>query len=608
MGHRFLGILNPYIGCRSLGERVGTSDMKRLGARKGLSIGIKIFGIATSLLGLLILVAQVSAHRLKQVNEEIEVLAEYVIPITDQVAQIDVHVLEQELHFERIQKIYEIEPLDEVALRQEMAMFEHRGKLVDQELATVIAQTETALAETSIPTHQQVWSQIGPRLGDIEVEHQQFHDHALELFQLLETAQWEEAHALEDKLIQEEEDFNQRVNDVFLQLEAFTVESAQAGQQHQQLVLSFSIFISAIATLFGLFYASVLTLGLVRPVRRLNRVLQSVCQGNLDPQLSLTSGGEIGTLEQSFNGMLGELRQKATLEETFGKYVDPRIIKNLMDDSAVSPAQGERQVMTVFFAHVTGIDPLIEQLLPEQLVQVTNAYLTRISSPISDYSGVIDKFIGTIIMGFWGPPFTSAQAHPQLACEAALSQREQLEGLGQHLRDLVGDQIEIPPLSLTVGVATGPLVVGNMGSESAKSYTVMGDTVNLASRLKGASKQYGVSILITDETQRQLDSTFATRELDRIQVVGKQDAVTVYELVGRTDSLSDERVTGYEYFDKGLFYYRLKEWAQAQTYFMSCLQHLPQDRPAQLFLDRITRLQPSDLPADWDGSWRLTQK
>ncbi|NEQ46731.1 MAG: HAMP domain-containing protein [Leptolyngbya sp. SIOISBB] len=584
---------------------VGTSNSSAARAQ-GISIGIKIFGIATSLLGLLILVVYVFTDRLRQVNEEVTALAEYVIPITDRVAAVDVHALEQELHFERVQKLYEIEPLNTERIAQELIAFESRGELVDAEIAAAIVLSQTALKESGQSRHQAEWEYIEPLLEEIEIEHQQLHDHAVDLFALLEAGDLTAARQLEDQLIAEETDFNEAINTIFLELEAFTVSSAQAGQQHQQTVQSLSLTVAAVATVFGLIYAILVTRGLVRPVRSLARGIAAVQAGNLDTEFDTSSRDEVGRLAQAFNGMVNELRLKARLEETFGKYIDPRIVHNLLEEETAQPV-GDRQVMTVFFADVDGLEMVLATLDPDAQIRCINDYLTVMSAAISSHTGVIDKFIGTLIMGFWGPPFTAADTHANLACQAALAQMQVMETVRQQIT-AIAPTADVTNLQLHIGLSTGALVVGNMGSETTKSYTVMGDTVNTASRLKGASKQYGVPILLSQATQQQIAPTMATRELDLIQVVGKAEPVRIYELLGPLDTLAETEQAAVAAFEQGLAAYRQRDWVTARQHFEACLASKPGDRPALLYLDRLTTLAANPPADDWDGVWQLTQK
>jgi adenylate cyclase len=569
----------------------------------GISISFKIFGIATSMLGLLIVVVCFSSYKLRRVNLEITALAKYIIPISDRVAQVGIHALEQELYFERILKLYEIEPLNRAQIEQEKAQFAQRGDHIDQKLAETEQLTQKAIAHAKITANEQEWIQIMPMLAQIKQKHQEFHDYGTTVFKQLEAHESAEAPQLEAGLKVKEGQFNQEIAEIVLKLEDFTATAAHKGQNHQQQVQQLSLLVALFTTGFGLCYASIVTFGVVKPIRRLTQSTRAIEQGNLDVQVKVTTRDEIGDLERSFNRMVDELKLKKKLEDTFGKYVDPRVVKSLMNAPTSANTEGERQNMTVLFADVEGFSAITETLSADDLVKITNQYLTLISAPISAHSGVIDKFIGTTVMAFWGSPFTSETQQAYLACYAALDQVVQLKELFQLI-----PRTSNHSFSLHIGIATGSLVVGNMGSESAKSYTVMGDTVNIASRLKGVSKQYSVPIILTQETRNMAVKGLEFREIDWVQVVGKQEPVGIYELLGRKEELSSEMLTLRDLFEQGLSAYRKQDWQLAQQYFENCLQIQPSDRPTQLYLERLQTLQKNPPPQDWDGVWRLTKK
>ena len=584
-------------------------------SKRQVPIGVKIFGTAASMLGLLLIVVAISSNRLRQVSQEIEVLAEYLIPITNAVATVDVHALEQEVLFERILKHYEIEPIDREKIAEEIVEFEQRNHNVDAELRAIQGLAEEAIAYgTARPnalmtadTEQQL-ALLVSRLESVEHMHQQFHDHAVHVLDLLEAGQFTEARQLEQSLAKEEEEFDRSIEEILIELEAFTVEAAQTGQSHQAIVQHLSISIALLATVLGGTCAWLVTLGIVRPVQQLTQKMQTIQQGDFSAQASVSSHDEIATLATTFNHMVNELKSKAQLEETFGKYVDPRVVKQLLVSSEGTSTTGDRQVMTVFFADVEGFGAAVEVLPPDELVAMTNHYFTAMALPISNQSGVIDKFINTTVMGFWGPPFANARDHAALACETALEQQAQLAQIMQRLQSTLSSDQPVPSLRLRVGIATGSLVVGNMGSAMAKSYTVMGDTVNIASRLKGVSKHYGVAIALTQDTQTMISEHYATRELDLIQVVGKEEPVRVYELLGQQTHLDDATRQRQEQFAAGLAAYRQRNWEAAYRHFEACSTSNRPDPPALLYLSRIETLRDHPPPEDWDGVWQMTKK
>ncbi|MEM8640491.1 MAG: adenylate/guanylate cyclase domain-containing protein [Cyanobacteria bacterium P01_G01_bin.54] len=388
--------------------------------KQQLSIGFKIFGIAASMLGLLLVVVQFSTHRLRQVSRELESLADYIIPITNAVAKVDVHALEQEVLFERILKHYEIEPLDRALIAAEIAEFEQRNQEVDAELIAAEKQAEQAIAHLATASDQDKLAAVIPKIQDAEDLHQNFHDHAVEILDLLKAGQYDAAHQLERRIAEEEANLDQELESILLELEALTVAAAQQGQSHQQTVQRLSVAIALLATVIGGVGAGLVTQSLVRPVRQLTRKMQAIQQGDLDAQAQVTSRDEVAALALAFNHMARELKAKAQLEETFGKYVDPRVVKQLLTHTGGATTTGDRQVMTVFFADVAGFSERTQHLAPEDWVTLTNDDFTRMAQPIVQQSGVLDKFINTIVMGFWGPPFADAEGHARLACAAAL--------------------------------------------------------------------------------------------------------------------------------------------------------------------------------------------
>ena len=195
--------------------------------------------------------------------------------------------------------------------------------------------------------------------------------------------------------------------------------------------------------------------------------------------MPITSRDEIGRLTQSFNSMVGELRVKAQIRDTFGKYVDPRIVAGLIDRPELTDAKGSRREMTILFCDMKGFTAFSEGMTPAGLVNVLNRYMTVMSEPVRNNNGIIDKYIGDGIMAFWGPLFTSSEEHPGLACLAALIQLAGLTAFRAELPELTGFRRGYPEIDACIGIATGDVVVGNIGSDETRTYTVIGDTVNL---------------------------------------------------------------------------------------------------------------------------------
>jgi adenylate cyclase len=227
---------------------------------------------------------------------------------------------------------------------------------------------------------------------------------------------------------------------------------------------------------------------------------------------------------------------------------------------------------------------------------------------IHAHHGVIDKYIGDAVMAFWTPPFSSGDEHAADACLAALAQQDAIERLRDRLPEITGMRRNPPELVVRMGIATGEGVVGTIGSDAARSYTVIGDTVNLASRLEGINKLYGTSILLSEDTFRLAQGVIEARELDLITVAGKTEPVRIYEVLGPAGALTAEQGALRDRFASGLAAYRRQAWDEAQGHFESCLATNPDDGPARLFLDRIALLRETPPPVDWNGVWHLLEK
>ena len=405
--------------------------------RFSLSIGTKIFGIATSMLTLLLGVTYLSYIRIRQVNGELTDIAEYLAPLTENLAQINVHALEQEIHFERMLRYYTIEPVDEERVNAEEAAFEARGQEVDEEITAAIELADVAAQNTYEFEDTLEVARIRPLLTVLEEDHQKLHELSLQILKLLEAGNKEDAEFLATQLADFEDDFDARLQSILFELTEFIEDSASQAQANEENTLKVSWWFAGIATGVGVVFASLVTIGLVRPVRRLVEKTRAVEQGNLQVELPVYSGDEIGKLTDAFNTLVRELREKERLKTTFGQYVDPRIIETLLGQQPQSES-GQRQMMTLFFSDIAGFSSISELLTPAGLVNLINEYLTLASVPIKEHRGVINQFIGDAVSAFWGEPFVDQAEHAILACYAALEQFDQLVKLRRALPDLLG--------------------------------------------------------------------------------------------------------------------------------------------------------------------------
>lgn len=571
---------------------------------RGVPLGARIFSLPLVILALLVGIAYFSLYRLSLVKNELDHVAAFWLPAVELVNQIDREMLVQRMRFERVLKLYEIQPLPSDQISREMQVWAEGGKQIDALLAAArrLVSEDTPLSGG----HRAHLARLDSALVGVGVVYRAFSAEARQTMALLGEGDREEAYQLEAKLDQGEARFERAIEATQRVVERSFEQAILHAEGHERRVLHVNLILTIVGAIFGMVLAVLVTARVTAPVRRLMVSMRSVQRGDLDVSLEATSNDEIGALTRSFNEMVGELKLKDTIEQTFGKYVDTRVVKHLLDEPGGPKTGGEKQEMTVLFGSVEGLENATEFLSPEKLVDLTNQYLTQLSEPVVRHGGVIDKYMDATVMAFWGKPFTDEETHAHLACAGALGQLAQLD----QVRRLVAEAApgEATDLILRVGLATGSLVVGSMGSEQAKSYTVMGDTVNTASRLKGANKEYGTQVLMTEETQQLAAPTMETREIDLIGVVGKDEPVRIYELLGGKEQLDAATTELREVFHQGLAAYKEQDWDRALGHFEHCLRIRAEDGPAVVYMERLRALRDNPPDGAWDGVWRLTKK
>ncbi len=302
-----------------------------------------------------------------------------------------------------------------------------------------------------------------------------------------------------------------------------------------------------------------------------------------------------------FMRFIAEEKERLRVKAAFQNYVAPEVVNTMLQHPDMLHLGGEKREMTVLFSDIRGFTTLSEQMEPEVLVGLLQSYLNPMTETVFQHHGTMDKYIGDAIMAIYGAPLV-LNDHADRACDTALAMIEKLHHLWEEWRAK-----GLPELKIGIGINTGLMTVGNMGSERLFDYTVIGDNVNLASRLEGLNKYYGTGILISDATQKQLHNTYILREVDRVRVKGKKTSVGILELrgIGQPQGKEAELL---QTFHAGLESYRQGLWKPAEKYFSVCLQLYPDDGPVKLFLERIQKMAQKPTPPDWDGTTTLTEK
>jgi adenylate cyclase len=375
------------------------------------------------------------------------------------------------------------------------------------------------------------------------------------------------------------------------------------SRQRLNTYLTFALFAAACG--IGISVSAVGSSRVVAGLRQLVASTKAIESGADAVLVSIRTRDEVGELAVAFNRMIEELRERDRLKDTFGKFLDPRLVSRLIASGA---DQAERRSLTVFFSDIKQFAGISEQLTANAVVHLLNNYFGAVANVIHEHRGIIDKYIGDAVMAFWVPPFSTGDDHASDACRAALAQQQAITALRTRIPEITGMRRNAPEIVIRMGIATGEAVVGTIGSDAARSYTVIGDTVNLASRLESINKVYGTLILISDETYRLAQATIEAREIDLIIVVGKTEPVRIYELMALAGELEPAQSGLREAFSGGLAAYRRRDWDCAQEHFESCLRATPDDGPTLLFLQRIASMRTSPPSPDWDGVWRHVEK
>lgn len=296
-------------------------------------------------------------------------------------------------------------------------------------------------------------------------------------------------------------------------------------------------------------------------------------------------------------------KKRKFIKSAFGHYMNPAVVEEIARNPEMLELGGKKMELTAFFSDVASFTSISEKLSEHEIVELLNEYLTEMTEIVLKHYGNLDKYEGDLIMAFFGAPIHFPD-HATRACYTALEMQEKLV----HLREKWRSEGR-PELTARIGINTGPMIVGNMGSRDRFDYTVMGDAVNLASRLEGVNKQYSTEIMISEFTLEHCRSDIISREIDLIRVKGKEVPVRIHEVLARADDgISDEQRSVVEHYSRGLEAYNLRQWKRGIGEFQLALDIKPDDGPSLTYIKRCREYLESPPPDDWDGVYAMTTK
>ena len=607
-----------------------------------MKIPHKIFGIAALVFVIMGASITYSTYKLYMVSKEVTDLAEVFIPLSDRIAEIDLEIAQQEIHVERLEKhltgitlideelqelasgivprhlITGFETIEEKSARLEEQKAALQKTVVDEErdfevrearVEEAVKQAE-ALVARAITTAQteegrDALTSLLPKLQSVNQQHSNLH---AQLTLLIEAFRQDSPMRFElERLIEGEEDqLVLNLRETWESIASFTQGAALKAEAHERQALRINIVLAVVSGLLALVLCSIVIRNMLKPLRQLIAGTQEVEAGNLTGQLETSSTDEIGDLARSFNGMVEGLRKTEEIKDTFGQYVDPRVVSGLIGDANMELVNGEKKVVSVLFADIANFTGISERFTPGGLVKLTNRYLSMMSEPITEQQGLIDKYIGDAIMAFWTTPFCQDGQQARLAVAAALRDAALIEKLREELPELTGLRRDLPEITMRIGIATGEAVVGSIGSEKTKNYTIMGDTVNLGARLEAANKVYGTSVLVCSQTCAMASGAFEFRKIDNLVVKGKTEPVAIYEPLGRLTDMTEPVIELRDRFEEALEAFSAGDWEKAETGFEGCRQF--NDPASEAYLERLAIIRKDGVPGDWQGVWQMDEK
>lgn len=573
------------------------------------SIRSKIVAIAIALIIFMLATSVVSMLMSATVSILLEELTNRYIPAYSHLTRANVLSLERALALRHMAAARMQEPPDDEAYKTQLQIATEEGSQVAREADEARKLINAIIDDTRTPSDNAALARLDSRIENATSELlQEISILDAKLLQQLNTKDFAGARQSMAQLDAMRDQFVRKIDGIRSDMLAQVYASSSTVIRNQRRVLVTSVVVSLLAAALGVGVALVVASGITRPVKELLQGTRDVELGRLDGGINVSTADEIGELSVAFNRMLEQLRQTRRARETFGRYIDPKIAERLIDWSEAAAPDGQKRVMTVMFCDIKGFTSLCEGMTPQGLVKVLNLFLSTMSVPIRETGGIIDKYIGDAIMAYWGPPFVEDADQASLACAAACEMVRQLPTLRRQFPELLGLRHMPGELDIRIGVATGEVLAGSIGSEAMMSYTVLGDAVILAARLESLNKVYGTRIIVAERTAEMSSDVFAYREIDRVVVYGLGTQTTIHELLGKTGELSASQVATQAAYASGLEAYRHQRWKVAREAFEKVQAIIPDDGPSRTLLSRVRSLESQSRSASWDGSWKMDRK
>ena len=571
------------------------------------SIRRRIVVIAVGLIVLMVATSVLSMVMVGRVGHLLDELTARYIPANAHLTRANILSLERALALRRMVIAKMQEPPDETGYKFQKQLYDAKDAEVDSDAQAARKLINEIIDDTSTPSDNAALARIDSRIDSLMSESRQHLEQESEdLLSELDARDFSAVRRSLARVDSLRDQLSEKIDAVRTEMLKVSYRAIATIRSEQTQAVLISAIVTLLAAIVGLIFANLVSGGIIRSVRQLLEGTRAVEAGQLDQSIEVTTGDEIGQLAAAFNRMVVQLRDNQRVRETFGKYIDPRVVEGLIDRPTLTAAEGQRRVMTVLFCDLKGFTSLSEGMTPQGLVKVMNRYLSIMSEPIRTNRGIIDKYIGDGIMAYWGPPFVDEADHARFACLAAMEMIERIATLRQEIPELLGVRgTPMEKCDLRIGVATGEALVGSIGSDVMMSYTVMGDVVNLASRLEGVNKTYGTRNLVSERTIAAAGAALEVREIDRVVVAGHTHSEIIFEILGRKGELTPQQFISRDKYLEGLAAYREQRWDEALRALNESLGAIPDDGPSMALLKRVESLKANPPSRDWDGAWHI---
>ena len=573
----------------------------------GFSLGAKFVGLTAGLILLLSITALISLRNSAETVGQIKTVVESAIPAYGALARSHIRSLEQAVELRRALLDAEdpAEPDSEIAEHANTFLAARAGFHRQLELGERLLD-ERWIASASENAVSGL-DQLRGKLAELKTLTERYDRDTDACLAAIRTRSISEARRRLDGI----DDLRDQLGGTLESVRAgmFTVlqtvsNDARAAQARAQVA---TIVVFVLASILGLSVAGVGAVRLIRSIRSIVRGAEAVEGGNLDTRIEIASRDEIGRLAASFNRMTEGLRMRDLIRDTFGKYVDRRIAEQLIGSRTSLVERGERREVAVMFCDLAGFTSLTEQVEPERLVRFLNAYFSILAREIGATDGVIDKYIGDAVMAYWCPPFVPREEVALRSGDAALRCLGQVPQIVAASREIF--RAPVPEPRIRLGIATGESITGSIGAAERRNYTVIGDTVNLASRIEGANRTYRTTSLVCRRTAEAIRGRLELREIDTVLLPGIEDPQDIFEIMGRVGAISAEQRDLRLEYGTGLAAYREGDGATARRNFSRCLDIAPGDGPALTMLERIETVSSALTVADGRSRvWQLKKE